>query len=71
MGLVIVLSLPLILFTILLGFGCYFLGKARGREEARTGVGSQIYGVPQPPPGSADSSPASHIKKQGHGPDHV
>lgn len=50
MGLVIVISLPLILFAILLGFGCYFLGRAKGRQDMKTGVGAQIYGMPTPPP---------------------
>lgn len=58
MGFVIVISLPLILFSILMGFGCYFYGKRKGREEMRTGVGSQVYGIPLPPHGTADSSPS-------------
>uniref|UniRef100_J3LTD2 Uncharacterized protein n=1 Tax=Oryza brachyantha TaxID=4533 RepID=J3LTD2_ORYBR len=41
MGFVLVISLPLIFFSVLLGFGCYFLGKHKGREEMRTGVGAQ------------------------------
>ncbi|OEL15403.1 hypothetical protein BAE44_0023573 [Dichanthelium oligosanthes] len=69
MGFVLVISLPFIFFSILLGFGCYFLGKHRGREEMREGVGAQIYGTPLPPPGVAgDSSPAPelfHMKKEG------
>ncbi|KAF0914988.1 hypothetical protein E2562_033068 [Oryza meyeriana var. granulata] len=51
MGFVLVISLPFIFFSILLGFGCYFLGKNKGREEMRTGVGAQVYGTPRPPPG--------------------
>lgn len=51
MGFVLVISLPFIFFTILLGFGCYFLGKHKGREEMRAGVGAQIYGTPLPPHG--------------------
>ncbi|CAO2837034.1 unnamed protein product [Amaranthus hypochondriacus] len=54
MALVLVVSLPLILFSILLGIGCYFLGRKRGREEAR----SQVLGAPVPPPGSFPTSPA-------------
>ncbi|KAJ4781078.1 transmembrane protein [Rhynchospora pubera] len=57
MGFVIVISLPLILFSILMGFGCYYYGKRKGREEMRTGVGSQVYGTPLTPPGAAGSSP--------------
>ncbi|CAF1929033.1 BnaC05g25270D [Brassica napus] len=58
MGLVVVISLPLIFFCLLLGFGCYFLGKSRGRREIHTNP--QVYGAPAPPPGaiiSAASSP--------------
>ncbi|CAD6214854.1 unnamed protein product [Miscanthus lutarioriparius] len=69
MGFVLVISLPFIFLSILLGFGCYFLGKHRGREEMRTGVGAQIYGTPLPPPGDVGvSSPQPepfHTKKQG------
>jgi len=69
MGFVLVISLPFIFLSILLGFGCYFLGKHRGREEMRTGVGAQIYGTPLPPPGVVGvSSPQPepfHTKKQG------
>ncbi|WOL19591.1 hypothetical protein Cni_G28393 [Canna indica] len=68
MGFVVVISLPLILFAILLGFGCYFLGRAKGRQDVRTGVGSQVYGVPLPPAGS--SSPPTEITKKA-GPDNV
>ncbi|XP_038891972.1 uncharacterized protein LOC120081297 [Benincasa hispida] len=58
MGLVVVISLPLIFFCLLLGFGCYFLGRAKGRQDIRTNA--QIFGVPTPPPGSgAAHSPSS------------
>ncbi|POO03246.1 Transmembrane protein [Trema orientale] len=65
MGMVVVISLPLILFCLLLGFGCYFFGRYRGRQDVR--AHAQIYGVPAPPPGAAaDSSypspPPSHSK---------
>ena len=72
MGLVIVISLPLILFAILLGFGCYFLGRAKGRQDMRTGVGAQIYGVPVPPPAvrGAGSSP-DHVNAKKEGPESV
>ncbi|OMO65932.1 hypothetical protein COLO4_30922 [Corchorus olitorius] len=49
MGMVVVISLPLILFCILLGAGCYFLGRYKGRQDFRNNP--QIYGVPAPPPG--------------------
>ncbi|KAL6333920.1 hypothetical protein AAG906_039332 [Vitis piasezkii] len=52
MGMEVVISLPLILFSIILGFGCYFLGKAKGRKEAFANV--QVFGVPTPPPGSGE-----------------
>ncbi|PWZ24131.1 hypothetical protein Zm00014a_039260 [Zea mays] len=69
MGFVLVVSLHFIFLSILLGFGCFFLGKHRGREEMRTGVGAQVYGTPLPPPGVVGvSSPPPepiHAKKQG------
>ncbi|KAF8044264.1 hypothetical protein BT93_A2299 [Corymbia citriodora subsp. variegata] len=55
MGLVVVISLPLILFCLLLGFGCYFFGRARGRQDVRTNP--QVYGTPTPPPGTCASPP--------------
>ncbi|KAL7210828.1 hypothetical protein ACSBR2_013825 [Camellia fascicularis] len=62
MGMVVVISLPLILFSILLGFGCYFLGRAKGRKEAYNHA--QVFGVPTPPPGSTGtaSPPPTHFK---------
>ena len=65
MGFVLVISLPLIIFAISIGFGCYFLGKAKGRQEASAGVDAQVYGVPQPPSGTVESSPPAHEKKEG------
>ncbi|KAE8805902.1 hypothetical protein D1007_18060 [Hordeum vulgare] len=70
MGFELVISLPFIFFTVLLGFGCYFLGKHKGREEMRAGVGAQIYGTPLPPPGvgAAWQSPGPYpapMKKEG------
>ncbi|GKU92716.1 hypothetical protein SLEP1_g6408 [Rubroshorea leprosula] len=50
MGMVVVISLPLILFCILLGVGCYFLGRARGRRDVFTNP--QVFGMPTPPPGA-------------------
>ncbi|KAF3450160.1 hypothetical protein FNV43_RR06240 [Rhamnella rubrinervis] len=63
MGMVVVISLPLILFCIVLGFGCYFFGRAKGRKEVMTNP--QVYGVPTPPPGAPNSSSyssPSHFK---------
>ncbi|KQK12911.1 uncharacterized protein LOC100831481 [Brachypodium distachyon] len=65
MGFVLVISLPFIFFTVLLGFGCYFFGKHRGREEMRTGVGAQIYGTPLPPPGAPAPVPPFPMKNEG------
>ncbi|KAJ7010363.1 hypothetical protein NC653_000952 [Populus alba x Populus x berolinensis] len=33
MGLVVVISLPLIIFCLLLGFGCYYLGMVQGKTR--------------------------------------
>ncbi|RZR95017.1 hypothetical protein BHM03_00023790 [Ensete ventricosum] len=60
MGLVIDLSLPLIFFAVLLGVGCYFLGRAKGRQDVLTGAGVQIYGAPVPPSGAVVSSRDGH-----------
>ncbi|KAL8513018.1 hypothetical protein ACS0TY_019266 [Phlomoides rotata] len=63
MGMVIVISLPLILFSLLLGFGCFLFGRAKGRQEAYTNV--QVFGAPAPPPGSvaaASPPPRTHFK---------
>ncbi|KAI4305614.1 hypothetical protein L6164_028970 [Bauhinia variegata] len=57
MGMVLVISLPFIIFCLLLGFGCYFFGKSRGRQEMRTNP--QVYGMPAPPPGAENSYPNS------------
>ncbi|PIM99414.1 hypothetical protein CDL12_28101 [Handroanthus impetiginosus] len=54
MGMVIVLSLPLILFSLLLGFGCYLFGRAKGRQEAY--ANAQVFGTPAPPAGSVAAS---------------
>ncbi|XP_061344163.1 uncharacterized protein LOC133290115 [Gastrolobium bilobum] len=56
MGMVVVISLPLILFSLMLGFGCYFFGRARGRREVQTNP--QVYGMPTPPPGAANTLPS-------------
>ncbi|KAI3943557.1 hypothetical protein MKW92_024455 [Papaver armeniacum] len=58
MGFILVISLPFILFTVLLGFGCFFFGRCKGRQELLNS--SQVYGVPTPPPphGSDTSYPS-------------
>ncbi|URE09154.1 hypothetical protein MUK42_05469 [Musa troglodytarum] len=65
MGFVMVISLPLILFTVLLGFGCFLLGRAKGREEARAGVGSRVCVAPLAPPAAVASSPPTLARKGG------
>lgn len=65
MGFVVVFSLPLILLAILLGFGCYFLGKAKGREEMYAEVRSQVYSTPVPPSAAMVSTPPAHYQKEG------
>ncbi|CAI0540721.1 unnamed protein product [Linum tenue] len=57
MGMVVVISLPLILFCILIGVGCYFLGRNKGRQDIRTNP--QVFGIPTPPPGLGANNPAS------------
>ncbi|KVH97526.1 uncharacterized protein LOC112523521 [Cynara cardunculus var. scolymus] len=53
MAMVVVISVPLILFSVMLGVGCYFVGRARGRQDIRTHA--QAFGVPIAPP-NADPS---------------
>ncbi|KAL3851559.1 hypothetical protein ACJIZ3_013441 [Penstemon smallii] len=65
MGMVIVLSLPLILFSVLVGFGCYLFGRAKGRQEVY--ATAQVFGAPAPPPGAPESNhtttpPQTHFK---------
>ncbi|XP_068658733.1 uncharacterized protein [Aristolochia californica] len=65
MGFVLVISLPLILLVLLIGFGCYFLGRARGRHDIRTAP--QAFGMPLPPPGAQPvfhSSPPQEKMKE-------
>ncbi|CAN1809130.1 hypothetical protein LINPERHAP1_LOCUS25543 [Linum perenne] len=57
MGMVVVISLPFILFTILLGFGCFYFGRYKGRQDIRTNP--QVFGVPTPPPGLTGKSHAA------------
>ncbi|XP_039064984.1 uncharacterized protein LOC120210288 [Hibiscus syriacus] len=61
MGMVIVISLPLIFFCILLGAGCFFFGRAKGRQDFRTNP--QVYGIPAAPPGAATTSFPSPLSK--------
>ncbi|XP_028784216.1 uncharacterized protein LOC114740262 [Neltuma alba] len=63
MGMVVVISLPLILFYLILGLGCYFLGRARGRQDIKTHP--QVFGVPTTPPNSfpPHSAPPTHHSK--------
>ncbi|KAJ9183303.1 hypothetical protein P3X46_007173 [Hevea brasiliensis] len=63
MGMVVVISLPLIIFSLLLGFGCYFLGRAKGRQDVRTNA--QVYGAPTPPPGTGTEGKAQRILNWG------
>ncbi|KAL9316839.1 hypothetical protein ACSQ67_017840 [Phaseolus vulgaris] len=60
MGMVMVISLPFIIFCFILGFGCYFFGRARGRRDMQTNP--QVYGMPAPPPGASAS--AANIDSQ-------
>ncbi|MQL87295.1 hypothetical protein Taro_019852 [Colocasia esculenta] len=69
MGFVVVISLPLILFAVLLGFGCYFFGKTKGRQEVLAGRACQVYGTPATPPGAAGGMSPAHEKKDA--PDNV
>ncbi|KAK4710719.1 hypothetical protein R3W88_005232 [Solanum pinnatisectum] len=64
MGMVVVISLPFILFTILIGFGCFFFGRAKGRQDLKTNP--QVFGVPTPPPATYVTAPFSstHSVKQ-------
>ncbi|KAG6781240.1 hypothetical protein Peur_019972 [Populus x canadensis] len=64
MGMVVVISLPLIIFCLLLGFGCYYLGRYKGRQDVRTNA--QVFGVPIPPPGTASKPPPPPYSKPGN-----
>ncbi|KAK7337074.1 hypothetical protein VNO77_17633 [Canavalia gladiata] len=48
MGFVVVVSLPLILFILILALACYLLGRAKGRRQSSSYP--QQYGPPAPPP---------------------
>lgn len=58
MGLVVVISLPLILFSLMLSVGCYLIGRARGRQDIRTHA--QAFGVPIAPP-NANAHSNGHV----------
>ncbi|KAI3796204.1 hypothetical protein L1987_38870 [Smallanthus sonchifolius] len=64
MAMVVVISLPLILFSVMLGVGCYLIGRARGRQDIRTHA--QTFGVPVAPPNACpeDQSPSSCSKSK-------
>ena len=47
----VVISIPAILLLIVLAFGCYLLGRNRGRAEAAAAAASQQFAPPAPPPG--------------------
>ncbi|CAK9172807.1 unnamed protein product [Ilex paraguariensis] len=53
MGYVVVISLPVILFFLIVAIACYLIGRARGREEAVRLP--RYYGPPAPPVGVQDS----------------
>ncbi|KAL8198124.1 hypothetical protein R6Q57_030172 [Mikania cordata] len=59
MVMVVVISLPLILFSVMLGVGCYMIGRARGRQDIRTHA--QTFGVPVAPPNAYTSDHASSL----------
>ncbi|KAJ8758663.1 hypothetical protein K2173_000384 [Erythroxylum novogranatense] len=60
MGMVVVISLPLILFGVVLGLGCYFLGRAKARKDLRTNP--EVFGTPAPPTGATYSVPPPLFK---------
>ncbi|KAJ0462304.1 hypothetical protein HanRHA438_Chr16g0784261 [Helianthus annuus] len=64
MAMVFVISLPLILFSAMLGVGCYLFGRARGRQDIRTHA--QTFGVPIAPPNAypTDQPPSSCSKSK-------
>ncbi|KAL8480693.1 hypothetical protein ACS0TY_026752 [Phlomoides rotata] len=51
MGFIVVVSLPVILFFLIVGITCYLIGKWRGRKE-NARLQTQYYGppIPAPPP---------------------
>ncbi|XP_071706023.1 uncharacterized protein [Rutidosis leptorrhynchoides] len=62
MAMVVVISLPLILFSLMLGVVCYMIGRAKGRQDIRTHA--QVFGVPVAPRNAnvKDHAPSSCSK---------
>ena len=74
MGYVVIISLPMVVFFILLSFGCYALGRHKGQQEGRAMAGQELGINPQsqtmvavaggvmapdtPPPGPPHQYPA-------------
>ncbi|KAL8521438.1 hypothetical protein ACS0TY_011818 [Phlomoides rotata] len=54
-------SLPLILFSLLLGFGGFLFGRAKGRQEAYTNV--QVFGALAPPPRSVATANPLQVRQ--------
>ncbi|KAG9137532.1 hypothetical protein Leryth_018839 [Lithospermum erythrorhizon] len=59
MGMVVVISLPFMILSIFLGFGCYFFGKYKGRRDVR--INPQVFGVPVPPKGLSSTSQVTNV----------
>ncbi|XWS16075.1 hypothetical protein CRYUN_Cryun34aG0054400 [Craigia yunnanensis] len=47
MGYVVIISLPMVVFFILLSFGCYALGRHKGQQEGRTMAAQELGINPQ------------------------
>lgn len=63
MAFTLVISIPFVILVIAMCVCCYFLGRARGRQDIRTQP--QVFGVPIPPPGVSPSGPSPpHSPKQ-------
>ncbi|XP_057841895.1 uncharacterized protein LOC131051399 [Cryptomeria japonica] len=56
MAFTLVISIPFIILVIIMCVCCYFLGKARGRQDIRTQP--QVFGVPAAPPGVTPPGPS-------------
>lgn len=51
MGYVLIISLPMVIFFILLSFGCYALGRHKGQQEGRAmGADGAVMAQGTPPP---------------------
>ncbi|XXG68764.1 hypothetical protein AAC387_Pa06g1776 [Persea americana] len=70
MACVVIVSLPLVVFFILLSFGCYFMGREKGRKEGTmeaqmwtldvpsNGVAPRsMHAIDVPPPGGPHPGP--------------